>query len=82
VPSYSSSLAGTHKVASSGVGRRGGRKGGLGDLVKFWAYKGHDYRLWMETAWFLAINAITGYVFLYRGFSWPQEPGLVQRFMW
>ena len=41
-----------------------------------------DYRLVMETAWFLLINAVTGYVFLYRGFEWPQEPGNVQRFMW
>ena len=41
-----------------------------------------DHRLWLETAWFLAINAFTGYMFLYRGFEWPQEPGKVQRFMW
>ena len=38
--------------------------------------------LLLETAWFLLINCITGYVFLYRGFEWPQEPGKVQRFMW
>jgi hypothetical protein len=25
---------------------------------------------------------VTGYVFLYKGFEWPQEPGKVQRFMW
>lgn len=36
----------------------------------------------LETAWFIAINAITGYVFLYKGFEWPQEPGKIQRFMW
>ena len=36
----------------------------------------------METVWFLAIAGVTGYMFLYRGFSWPQEPGKVQRFMW
>ena len=42
----------------------------------------NDFRLWLETAWFLTINAVTGYVFLYRGFEWPQEPGKVQRFMW
>ncbi|KAJ5565741.1 Glycosyltransferase ALG10 [Penicillium sp. DV-2018c] len=36
----------------------------------------------VETAWFLIINLITGYVFLYKGFEWPQEPGKVQRFMW
>lgn len=44
--------------------------------------KTHDHRLWLETAWFLLINASVGYIFLYRGFAWPQEPGLVQRFMW
>lgn len=38
--------------------------------------------LWGETAWFLAINAVTCWVFLYRGFEWAQEPGVVQRFMW
>lgn len=36
----------------------------------------------LETAWFIVINAVTGYVFLYKGFEWPQEPGKVQRFMW
>ncbi|KGO57190.1 Glycosyltransferase, ALG10 [Penicillium expansum] len=36
----------------------------------------------VETAWFLIINLITGYVFLYKGFEWPQEPGKIQRFMW
>jgi len=44
--------------------------------------KHYDYRLWLETAWFLVINAVTGYIFLYWGFEWPQEPGMVQRFMW
>lgn len=41
-----------------------------------------DHRVALETLWFLLINVGTGYVFLYRGFSWPQEPGKVQRFMW
>ncbi|CAG8114268.1 unnamed protein product [Penicillium nalgiovense] len=36
----------------------------------------------VETVWFLIINLITGYVFLYKGFEWPQEPGKTQRFMW
>jgi alpha-1,2-glucosyltransferase len=44
--------------------------------------KAHNHRLWLETAWFLVINASVGYIFLYRGFEWVQEPGLVQRFMW
>ncbi|PWY84681.1 alpha-1,2 glucosyltransferase alg10 [Aspergillus sclerotioniger CBS 115572] len=38
--------------------------------------------LFLETYWFLVINAVTGYIFLYCGFEWPQEPGKVQRFMW
>lgn len=36
----------------------------------------------LETLWFIAINAVTGYVFLFKGFEWPQEPGKIQRFMW
>ena len=41
-----------------------------------------DVRLWVETAWFVVINLVTGYVFLYKGFEWATEPGKVQRFMW
>ncbi|PYI08170.1 phospholipase D/nuclease [Aspergillus sclerotiicarbonarius CBS 121057] len=37
--------------------------------------------LFLETYWFLVINAVTGYIFLYCGFEWPQEPGRVQRFI-
>lgn len=54
-----------------------GKKESMASLLK-----SHDHRLWLETLWFLFVNAITGYMFLYRGFSWPQEPGNVQRFMW
>lgn len=39
-------------------------------------------RLIFETLWFCCINAVTGYIFLYWGFSWPQEEGKTQRFMW
>ncbi|KAH0543446.1 hypothetical protein FGG08_002211 [Glutinoglossum americanum] len=39
-------------------------------------------QLWLETVWFLFVNSFTMYLFLYRGFKWPQEPGNVQRFMW
>jgi alpha-1,2-glucosyltransferase len=39
-------------------------------------------RLVLETIWFGAVNFATGYLFLYRGFTWEQEPGKVQRFMW
>lgn len=49
--------------------------GGLRDMVQ-------KNRLLLETVWFLLINVVTGYVFLYRGFEWPQEKGNVQRFMW
>jgi alpha-1,2-glucosyltransferase len=43
---------------------------------------GFSSPLWLETAWLLLVNSLTMYVFLYRGFKWPQEPGNVQRFMW
>ncbi|MCJ1244928.1 glucosyltransferase [Trapelia coarctata] len=46
------------------------------------AKDGYDYRLWLETGWFLIVNGVTGYIFLNWGFSWPQEGGKVQRFMW
>ncbi len=52
------------------------------EKIKAALYKEYDHRLWLETAWFLAINWVTGYIFLYKGFEWPQEPGRVQRFMW
>ena len=42
----------------------------------------HDHRLWLETVWFLIVNGVTCYVFLFKGFEWPQEKGKVQRFMW
>lgn len=40
------------------------------------------FPLFLETLWFLIINVMAGYVFLFKGFEWPQEPGKVQRFMW
>ena len=66
-PALSSNRAGTEKI-----------RGVLEKIV----YNAHDHRLWLETVWFLAINVATGYIFLEWGFEWPQEPGLVQRFMW
>lgn len=42
----------------------------------------HDNRLWLETLWFGVVNAVTGYMFLYKGFEWQQEPGKIQRFLW
>lgn len=50
--------------------------------VKAALYNEHDYRLWLETIWFLSVNWMTGYIFLHWGFRWVQEPGRVQRFMW
>ena len=41
-----------------------------------------DHKLLLETAWLLLINALTGYIFLSWEFTWPQEPGKAQRFMW
>ena len=41
-----------------------------------------DNRMVLETSWLLFVNAVTGYIFLRWTFSWPQEPGNVQRFMW
>jgi alpha-1,2-glucosyltransferase len=47
-----------------------------------YSFRNYDHRLYLETIWYLMVNFVTGYVFLYRGFSWPQEPGNVQRFIW
>jgi alpha-1,2-glucosyltransferase len=71
----------TTTPAKTGPSRRRVKKTAFAKLSEFLKY-GHDSRLWLETLWFFAINAGTGYVFLYRGFEWPQEPGVVQRFMW
>jgi alpha-1,2-glucosyltransferase len=35
-----------------------------------------------ELALFILINAFTMYMFLYRPFEWPSEPGIHQRFIW
>jgi alpha-1,2-glucosyltransferase len=42
----------------------------------------YDMRLAVETVWHVTINIVTGYLFFYKGFTWPSEPGKVQRFMW
>jgi alpha-1,2-glucosyltransferase len=42
----------------------------------------YDVRLVLETAWLVVINMLIGYNFLYRGFSWPNEPDKIQRFLW
>jgi alpha-1,2-glucosyltransferase len=42
----------------------------------------YDWRLVLETLWYLLINAVTGYIFVTWTFEWPLQPGEVQRFMW
>lgn len=48
----------------------------------------YDVRLIIETLWFIAINAVTGYIFLSKPYVWKAEDGTVldegrlQRFMW
>jgi alpha-1,2-glucosyltransferase len=42
----------------------------------------YDMRLVIETMWLLAINAAVSYTFLFRTFTWPSEPGNLQRFIW
>lgn len=47
-----------------------------------------DLRLVLETVWFMVVNLVTMYMFLFRGFYWRRENGEVldggrmQRFMW
>ncbi|EXJ80997.1 hypothetical protein A1O3_07285 [Capronia epimyces CBS 606.96] len=41
-----------------------------------------SYSTALELVWYLLVNMVTCYVFLYKGFEWPQEPGNTQRFMW
>lgn len=36
----------------------------------------------IEIVWNMVVNAFTCYLFLYRTFTWVQEPGVRQRFMW
>ncbi|KAL8710609.1 MAG: hypothetical protein Q9220_004833 [cf. Caloplaca sp. 1 TL-2023] len=61
--------------------KRGPSKSSTGSY-KAVLYGPTDYRLWLETLWFLVVNLAVGYVFLYWGFEWEQEKGKTQRFMW
>ncbi|KAH7150424.1 DIE2/ALG10 family-domain-containing protein [Dactylonectria estremocensis] len=51
-------------------------------------FKTYDLRLVLETAWFVAINVVTGYIFLRKPYLWRAEDGTLldegrlQRFMW
>lgn len=48
----------------------------------------YDLRLWLETAWFAAVNVLTMWVFVTRPFYWRAadgslaDGGRTQRFMW
>ncbi|KAL7924472.1 glycosyltransferase family 59 protein [Trichoderma austrokoningii] len=50
--------------------------------------RGYDVRLILETVWFILINLVTGYIFLYKPYVWKAEDGSIldqgrlQRFMW
>jgi alpha-1,2-glucosyltransferase len=58
------------------------RKGKGGKLRWSDVVREYDWRVVVETMWLLTVNAVTGWVFLNKGFEWEQEKGLVQRFMW
>lgn len=51
-------------------------------------FRHYDVRLFVETGWFLAINVVTGYIFLMKPYIWKDEQGRIlddgrlQRFMW
>ncbi|KAH6895659.1 DIE2/ALG10 family-domain-containing protein [Thelonectria olida] len=51
-------------------------------------FRRYDLRLILETGWFIAINVVTGYIFLRKPYLWRAEDGTVlddgrlQRFMW
>ncbi|KAL7932992.1 glycosyltransferase family 59 protein [Trichoderma chlorosporum] len=55
-------------------------------LVTFCRF--YDVRLILETIWFIAINLVTGYIFLTKPYIWKAEDGSIldegrlQRFMW
>jgi alpha-1,2-glucosyltransferase len=41
-----------------------------------------QYSPHIELAWYMVINLSTCWMFLYKSFTWPQEPGKEQRFLW
>lgn len=51
-------------------------------------FENYDLRLVFETAWFVAVNVVTGYIFLCKPYLWRAEDGSLldegrlQRFMW
>ena len=58
------------------------KRGAVSRSLRARWWEEYDHRLWLETAWLVAVNVGTGWVFLKWGFVWAQEPGKVQRFMW
>ncbi|KJX92790.1 alpha-1,2 glucosyltransferase alg10 like protein [Zymoseptoria brevis] len=74
-----SSPSAGHETAIMRSQGKGGKEERLGwrDVLRE-----YDWRVVVETIWLLAVNGITGWVFLKKGFEWPQERGVVQRFMW
>ncbi|VUC33358.1 unnamed protein product [Clonostachys rosea] len=60
--------------------------GPVGKLLEF--FRHYDLRLVLETVWFVVINVVTGYIFLFKPFHWKAEDGSLldegrwQRFMW
>ncbi|KAI7497037.1 hypothetical protein KC367_g6218 [Hortaea werneckii] len=71
------------RLASRMENRRGSPKTKNSTITSTQAlWHDYDHRLWLETVWLLAINVVTGYIFLNWGYEWPQEPGKIQRFMW
>ncbi|KAH7134263.1 DIE2/ALG10 family-domain-containing protein [Dactylonectria macrodidyma] len=58
----------------------------LEETIRF--FKTYDVRLVLETVWFIAINVVTGYIFLCKPYLWRAEDGTLldegrlQRFMW
>ena len=69
------------KLAANLRNQNTGMKRARAALGQIWR-SNNDHRLWLETLWFLVINAATGWAFLNKGYTWPQEPQNVQRFMW
>lgn len=71
---------------SKGVTTRLERYPHTRSFVQF--FQRYDLRLIIETFWFIAINAATGYIFLTKPYVWKTEDGTVlddgrlQRFMW
>ncbi|KAJ0417122.1 alpha-1,2 glucosyltransferase alg10 [Aspergillus carlsbadensis] len=55
---------------------------GVEDKDDLKARLANNFPLFLETAWFLLVNVLTGALFLHGGFEWPQEPGKIQRFLW